>query len=58
MEKVLQEFFLAFFWAPIPFKQYQNTSGFDMGQFFPDPYEHSGWNIRGWTYLTMQQIPI
>ena len=27
MEKVLQELFGDIFWAPIPFKQYQITSG-------------------------------
>ena len=27
MEKVVQEILGALFWAPIPFKRYQNTSG-------------------------------
>ena len=27
MEKVLQEILDALFWAPIPFRRYQNTSG-------------------------------
>ena len=48
MEKVLQEFF----WAPIPFKWYQNTSGYGTAKsFLPHHCSTALHDNTGWENL-------